>query len=569
MGQLRIRLSFAVQLGLAFSAAAVVFLLLRTSDYLGVDGALRALQIYDLGRPFLHPNNHLLYPVNVYAWSVFMGWIGIHPKDPLAFLAIAQAMNGFAAAGFLTILYALLYKLTGRAAIACFTTIGYGLSRAFLAHATSSAEPMVGLFDSGVSVMLALYGVTQNRVWACIAGGATLALAMATYQSMVLIGPALVLLISRWPNHQTENRFVGRLLLVLGLAIGLILGVVIVFGTAYSWAGAHSATDVYHKFRETEPALQQNGGLQLVRTASMLAGLAYAAFPCLPRECSGFRCLGSAEYHSWITIAALAIVVTGTWLFALIGFTKKLWVHMVQHERVAFTSCVLAFVLSAMPLAWWLPTYDKLWLQPLACLFLITGIIVHVALRAMDSMKIPGARYFVPSCAAALALIIIPNTVKALWINARPAPYIAQARQVAALVKPEDLLVGDWDPIFLLYQALWGSRADIFNVPTQAIHIGARTVSDLRQTVIRAEERGGNVFFLGLLDVPEPEWKLAFEGRELPYGAFESYRRNADAVESFRNDKRVITLRRFATSSVPGGPAHYPIRAQRVRLGAR
>jgi hypothetical protein len=149
-------ISYPAQAAVVFVASVVVFLLLRTSDYLAVDGGIRALQIYQLGRPFLHPNNHLLYAFNVYAWTTVLRLLGFHLNDPFSFLAAAQAMNAVAAAGCLTMVYCVSFKVTNRAALAALVTVGFAFSRAFIVHAINSAEPMVGLLWSGVSMMLAL-----------------------------------------------------------------------------------------------------------------------------------------------------------------------------------------------------------------------------------------------------------------------------------------------------------------------------------------------------------------------------------------------------------------------------
>jgi hypothetical protein len=550
-----------VQLALVFTLSVLFFLSLRTSDYLAVDGALRALQVYQLGRPFLHPNNHLLYAINVYAWSAFVGWLGIHPKDPFAFLRIAQAMNAIAAAGFLTMLYGFCYNLTNRAAIACLVTIGCGLSRAFFAHAINSAEPMVGLFYSGLSTNLAIYGITRRRIWACIAAGGMLALAMETYQSMALIGPAVVFLIWRWPGRQ------ARIFSTLGLISGFTAGVFVIVGAAFYWAGARSGSDILHRFLQTEPALQQNGGLQIARTTSVLAGLAYALFPCLPRECSGFRCLSFVDNHFWIPIAALAVILAGAGLIAILVLSKTLWAHMAERERIALAGCGVGFGFTMIPLAWWLPTYDKFWLQPLACLFLASGIIAHVTRRAANTGMLMKS-FLAWSCAVAFVLIGLSNTATVLWNNATSPQYLADARQVAALVKSEDLLVGDWNPVFLVYQAFWAGQANSFNVPTRTIHVGARTISELRQAVIRTEQRGGKVFFLGLLDIPASQWRLTFEGPALPYSEFDEYRRATEKIESFRYRERVVALWRHINSTISGARTQDRIQTEKLRLRA-
>src|ERR1700692_3123060 len=83
---------FLFQLASVFTVSLILFLILRSSDYLVVDGSLRAVECYFVGHPFLHANNHLLYAVNVYAGTSVLRALGIVAHDPFAFLRLAQAM---------------------------------------------------------------------------------------------------------------------------------------------------------------------------------------------------------------------------------------------------------------------------------------------------------------------------------------------------------------------------------------------------------------------------------------------------------------------------------------------
>jgi len=548
--RLRVSFPFAVHLTLVFSAAAAVFLLLRTSDYLAVDGALRALEVYQRGVPFLHPNHHLLYAVNVYAWSVLLRLLGIHPDSPYSFLTAVEAMNAISAAACVTILYGLTYKLTNRAVIAAFVAAGLALSRAFVAHATNSSEPMVGMFWSAVSVVSALYGLAAGKRWACVTAGLMLALTMATYQSMTLIGAPLIWLFWRWPGSQGEYRPLrDRLSSVMRFAAGFAVGVVIIFGTAYYLAGTRTPTELVNRFLMLDPYLKLEGGINLVRTASVLAGFAYALFPCLPRECTGFRCLSAAEHQSWIPVAGLAIVLAGLSLIAMLVLGKRLWALMGASEKLAIACCCIGLASTAMPLLWYTPTYDKLWLLPLACLYLCAGVIANAALRGADTGLGRVGRLTVPSSCAFRALMLPSNLLRIARTG--PSPSLTEATEVAQLVKPQDLLVGDWNDVFLLYQAFWAAQANSFNVPTQALHIGSRTMARLGNTARQTRERGGEVFFLGLLDLSEHEWKESLgDNRGLPYADFDRYRRCADTVESFQCQGRLITLRRLVPDCV-------------------
>ena len=536
---------FPVQLGLVFFNAAVGFLLLRTSDYLAVDGALRALEVYQRGEAFLHPNNHLLYPVDVYIWSKILGSLGLHAHGPFAFLAIAQSMNGVAAAGCLAILYGLCYKLTNRASIAAVITIGLGLSRAFLAHATNSSEPMVGLLWTFVSLALVLYGASSEKIWPRVLAGLFLALATATYQSMLLTGPALAFLLWQWPGNQGGGpRSRKRFASIMHFGAGVVFGGLFIFGSAYYWEGTRTVAGLVHRFLRVDPFFQAETGVRLLRFVTMLPGLTYALFPCLPRDCSGFRCLGEAVHHSWIPLTGLAVGATALLTIALLIFGRTLWPMMTKPSRVSLIACLICLIPTMALLATYMPTYDKLWLQPLACIYVISAVIFATAAR-LTGQPARRFRYLVPAGCAVVAVVGASNLGRFALSSPGSTPYLTDAQQLATLVQAEDLLVGDWNEPFLLYQAFWAERNNAFNVPTDAIHFRGKTVGRLRDLTAHIQQRGGKIFFIGLLDIPAEEWRSSFNGSSLPYSAFDAYRMCTHSIRPLLYHSRMITLRQL------------------------
>ena len=96
---------FFAQAALIFVVSAIVFISLRSTQYLAVDGAIRALEVYRNPHPFVHGNNHLLYPIDILEWTCLLQALGISPLDPFQFMADAQAMNAVAAASCLAMFY--------------------------------------------------------------------------------------------------------------------------------------------------------------------------------------------------------------------------------------------------------------------------------------------------------------------------------------------------------------------------------------------------------------------------------------------------------------------------------
>src|SRR5215510_6318217 len=184
---------------LIWVAFSLTFILFGSKQYVAVDGALRCLDVYFSQKLFIHQNNHLLYLVNVYFWHKFLATLGIYANGPVEYLRLTQMMNAVAAGGCLAILYCLTYAATSSRGISLGVTIGYGFSNAFFSHATNSAEPMVGLWWSFLAIGTIALALKTRQRWLLFASGALFALAMASYQSAVLLSPAAAALCLTWP----------------------------------------------------------------------------------------------------------------------------------------------------------------------------------------------------------------------------------------------------------------------------------------------------------------------------------------------------------------------------------
>ena len=206
----------------------------------------------------------------------------------------------------------------------------------------------------------------------------------------------------------------------------------------------------------------------------------------------------------------------------------------------------------------WLPTYDKLWLQPLAFLVFGTAILLNVAGHV--GTRIPSIGRRARWSYALVILVGLPNLGRALYLSVGPTPHLAQTQEVASIVKPTDLLVGDWNEVFLLYQAFWAARANTFNLETEADRSGSSsgTLARLSDMIARKREAGGNVYFVELLDLSEGDWKRVIGGRRgLGYDQFDGYRRCASTVRSFLYQGHVVTVRRLGACAASLAESHW------------
>ena len=117
-----------------------------------------------------------------------------------------------------------------------------------------------------------------------------------------------------------------------------------------------------------------------------------------------------------------------------------------------------------------------------------------------------------------------------------------EAQQVEQIVKSEDLIVNDWDGVSVLYGNIWG-KGYIFNLPTTAEEHGSQALDRLAQAITEAKQRGGKIYFLGVLDYPEQYWNNHLGIRGISYHSFDNYRKSAVPILSFKIDKEEISLR--------------------------
>jgi hypothetical protein len=532
----------AMYTALVFAAATLAYIALRNSNVV-VSGAPRAFEVYARQRMFLHTNEHLLYPVNIYLWTRTLSAVGFAAATPTGFYALAEALNAAAAAGSVAIVYLLCVTLTQRAGLSLLISTGFALSRAFLTHATCASEPTVGLFWSLVSALLVGISLTGKNRWLASVAGFVLILAMGSYQSMVLAGPALAALIWLWPDGENPDRrrFASRAWACAPFLLGCCVGFVLIYGGAYYLSGTRGLAAIVERFVHV-PAEQIYGGFSPVKLVAFPLGFTYALLPCLPLSCTGFRCLADPALRHWIPVVLLSGAFVGGFAGLLVLMTRWLWPRLSALDRVVLASCGIGLLFDGAALIYWMPTYDKLWLQPLAFLSVAASIVAKAALANSEGPQ-SWNRIFLSTGFGLVALVAVSNISIAAYKRVTPVPYLSEAELVANMVGQKDLLVGDWNAILILHQYIWVQRDNVFNVPTRAIYDGRATVDRLQERITQTEQAGGKVFFLGILDLPKSQWTPVVGDYGPRYGEFDRFRTSSEPVASFESDEGPITLR--------------------------
>jgi hypothetical protein len=528
-----------------FLGSAAAYIALRSSNYICTDGAARAFEVYHSREPFLHTNEHMLHPVNIFLWTRALQMLGLPAETPTQFIGLAQAMNAIAAASCLVIFYMLCVTVTRRPRLSLFASVGYGVSHAFVTHATNSAEPMVGLLWSLVAVLLTGASLRAGKAWLGLFGGVALMLSMATYQGMVLIGPAILALIWYWPARSFEGlRAVSRTRNLALFLAGCLVALILIYGTAYYLSGTRGLVPMALRFVHV-PADDVYGGFALPKLVALPLGLTYALLPCLPLDCTGFRCLMDPGHQKWIIVVLISLgLVSG--IAAPVGLVLlRIWKRFSEIERLGVISSSVCILFDGLALSYWMPTYDKLWLQPTACIFLLSAIVAGATMRMLDLPPLMN-NLFRLGAVCLLIIMAASNISVAVYRHVAPSPYLADVDLVAQVVTGRDLLVGDWNGILILHQNIYADRDNTFNVPTEAIFDRSATNIKLQNRIDTIQSSGGEVYFLGILDIPQPKWVPAIGEYGPSYRAFGRYRRCSKIVNSFVSPVGIITLRVLA-----------------------
>ena len=513
------------QAAAAFGTSALIGMALRTRDCFTVDGSPRCLPIFHHPTIQFHPNNHLLYLVNVFLWTRLVGGLGFKISDPLSFVLAVDAMNVVAAAGCIAILYWITLKVTTSWRLATAICAGYGFTAAFLAHATAPNEPMVGALWSFLGIGFAVLFAGSKKIWPLIVSGLLFALAMATYRSMVLLAPAgaVVILLSA-ANSERVWKQLARL---ATFALAFLAGCAGIFGWAYARMGV-SRGEMAAKFLRQEDA-KAYFDPSMTQWLKLPLGLLRNCFPVVPYY-YGMR--GFLKGPKSELISAMALIVA---LFAGLTFCAHTLVKrrasLNAAEKTAISAALTGLVFTMVPLLTWNPNYGKFWIQPLACLAAIVAIAFRnfdeLSRRTMIAGRIAGALFL-----AGVAC----NLGWALRYRSHQPFEFEEARKLTQIIGDKDLVVLDRgaDSVSVIYAYLWADEKQLFPIMDRATTDGIRILGEIEESIQKTRAAGGKVYFVGVLDVPKPTWE-AFLGRRcgVPYETFEPYRNAARVKATF------------------------------------
>ena len=505
-----------------FLAFAALFILLRSNDFFAVDGSFRCLEVYRTPGLFFRSNNHLLYTANAFWWTRLAAALGYTPAGPVAFLHLIELMNALAGAAAIAIFYALLRAATESSFVAAMTTVVFGLSRCFAGQALNSNEPMPAILWSFLAIALAAQSVKKSSWLAAIGSGIFFGLAMVTYRSMILLAPAAFVLIlsgelGAGVRLDASKDRLGR---TAALVLSGVFSAAFLHAWVYAQMGQRGFAGMLSRFRSTEGA-DFYFGVHLHRVLQIPIGLT-RNFVALAPEYTGAR-----DFFGGPKAQIAAVLFATAAILALLVFCAvriaRCWNDLEPVKRLSVAAGIAGLVFSLIPIVVWDPQYDKLWVQPAACLFFLIAVALSVS-------RAPSPRHWIAACALA-ALALWFTSVNLRWMYQKhvnlPIEF-EEAQEASTIIGKDDFVVSDWRSVGMLYGYLWARPGQYLSFPSEATTVRAKTLEEIREGSARAKGKLGRVYFFGVLDIPQSEWK-SFFGSEagIPYSSLEPYRARA------------------------------------------
>jgi hypothetical protein len=505
----------------------IVFISLHSSNFLAADGNYRCLEIWHRQDIFFHGAGHMLYPVDIFVWSRALTGLGFSLKTPFEFLSAVEILNAFAATASLAILFDLARTATKSAFVSVYVTSLLGLSYAFIAQATNGNEPMVGLFWSLLALRLVLYAVTKGSLSKLSAGAALFALSLATYQSMASL--AIVALVIIYFTRQNS-----RAIYVATFVCSAIGATIAIYSPIYWLRGIRTIPLMIHTFLNHEDSAGFLG-VTIGKVLSIPLGLTNGFTPLTHFfQFSGWRSLSSGGIRHLVALGIFPLIFTALFFaFLIIPITK--WRLLANSEKVGFIAAAVGLLIALVPLISWDPVYDKLLIEPIACLIFASGISLNLTIKQRNSF----AWLFLAPVAVALT-----SSPVLLRNHLGGTPGLSEVSQFASTVGAKDLVVGDWDTVSTLYSSIWdvektnpehpydsvwADNPEFFSFTTEANEYRANAITLLNNTIDKTRSRGGKVYFIGLLDKSETDWNEVLGRRfGIPFSAMAPYRNRSN-----------------------------------------
>jgi len=312
----------------------------------------------------------------------------------------------------------------------------------------------------------------------------------------------------------------GRVERVAALVFSGVVSAASLHAWAYWESGERTVAGMVRQFGETDGS-QFYFGLRLGRVLNLPIGMARNFFAVQP-EYTGARAFFSGPKGPILFMFLLIVATLALLAFCAVQIARN-WVELGNVRRAGVIAGCVGLAFTFVPVLLWDPQYDKLWVQPLACLFFLVAIALSVASKPVGAMRVG---------AWACAMLAVAGLgINLHWTYRKHVNKIIEfeeAREAAQLIGKNDFVVGDWRSVGLLYGYLWAEPGQFISFPTEAIAAREQVVDRLRAEAKETARKSGKIYFFGILDVPKAEWDSFFGERcGIPYSDLEEYRAHA------------------------------------------
>jgi hypothetical protein len=492
---------------------SLFYIFCRSNNFFEVDGPFRVFNVYNAKNLFLHPNNHLLFPINFRLWNDLLATFMGPANDVVDYGRRSQCLNSICMAISVANLFFCATRMTSSLWVQLFITFCFGTATAPMLHGTNCSEPVVGFMASTIAISLLLREKWANPLdfILCMLAGIAMALAMANYQTMVFVGPGCLALAFFGWRETKNNIYPLRAVFFLG---GCVLGTIFFFLIPYWLDGTGGIGSCIARFFQKPGEGHVWGGVSISKIINTYPGFLSNQF--LFPEWSGIRAFLRNKPDNW-TIIWVAITVCASFPAIWIVFWELL--RLTNEKMLEAIQILGMLIIPFLFLCYWDPTYNKMWIQPLWLSWLIAASGLTKSTRIIKW---------------SVTAIFLPMMVlNMIWLPYRcqgEIKYLSEAKELLARFEEGDQIIADWNEVVIFATGLDPAK-DIEFMPTLAITDPAGVEPKLAEMKNKADKNGNEMYFLGLLDVNKDQWEK-FLGNKvgLPYGVLDSYRSRANRV---------------------------------------
>jgi hypothetical protein len=520
----RERKALLFECALIWLATFSFYLLVLSRQYAG-DG-VRYIPELSVRHPEFGMNKHVMFPALFWALADFGRRSGLlalfaNQFERPGLLVLCQGLNAYLGALGIALLYLWQRVRGGRRQLSLVLCGVVALSNAYAMHATDMTEPIA-------AVPWVLAGATvahlyPDRFRGVLIGGALVGLG-ATFYIAALLGCALVGSVAVTRFERTRS-LVGALG-VAGAIGGTAIASYLVSFVILSWflrpetalPGVLASTVQF----STDQGLY--GSLNPKHLAGAVFGFANAWAPLASFE-GGSRIWrarpADVAYNLFITLLAVAAAM-GLVLRLVRKRAETFRLHSAGDVIGASVWLAAIFLLTAT----WSPTYEKLWLFGA-----IATACLAAAIFGRSAPLEPRSQLWPVALLAVLALLSLAKGIVPRRFGSNGD--LEGAAKLATRVTGSDLLVcPGWDPTSVYYKTLSNPPRECWAIVDTAIAEGlnGQAVSaSLSAAIAQTLKNGQRVFFVGLLDLGEQDWRPFYEQRlKMPFALLSPYRRRAE-----------------------------------------